>query len=304
MVNKHVLVIGDTILDETVYSNLIGVSLETPTLKAQYEKTELEFGGASNVVKNILALGARVTYATIGGNDNYNENYKNWNSDKLRLFFIEEDRQNIVKARYWIKHGDSLYKQLQINSGEKRASSDKAFDELLRICDNQDNVDCILLVDYSINIFSSIERSQKLLKALRKYNKPIIVSSQLSSNKNKYPWFLGADYMCMNKAEASANVDNFDASADSMQALSKTLGANVCVTLGEKGAVFTYGNKTQHYLPHKVNCVDSCGAGDAFLAAFSIFCESGDIELCNKWAALSTTKLGTQCPSKEKFYAY
>ena len=33
MADRHILVIGDTILDETVYSDLIGVSLETPTIK-------------------------------------------------------------------------------------------------------------------------------------------------------------------------------------------------------------------------------------------------------------------------------
>lgn len=304
MADRHILVIGDAILDETVYSDLIGVSLETPTLKAQYNKTNLEFGGASNVVENLLVLGAHVSYITVGGNDKYTKSYKNWNSKNLKLFFIEEETENVVKTRYWVNHGDSLYKQLQINSGQKQPCSDKSFDKLIQICKNQTKVDCILLVDYSINIFSTPERVKILIDTLKKFNKPIIVSSQLSSNTNKYPWFSGVDYMCMNQKEALANVENFEPSDDKMQILSNTLNSNICVTLGSQGAIFNNDKRTYYSLPYKVDSVDSCGAGDAFVAAFSIFCESNNIDLCNKWAALSTTELGTKCPPKEKFYEH
>ena len=304
MADRHILVVGDTILDETIYSNLIGVSLETPTLKAQYDRTEVEFGGASNVVENILTLGGRVTYVTVGGADKYTENYKNWATDNLNLFFIEEDKENTVKTRYWVNHGDSQYKQLQINSGLKEECSNEAFEKLLKICGEQEQVDCVLLVDYSINIFSTPERAHKLLEVVKKYNKPIIVSSQLSSNKNKYPWFSGVDFMCMNITEASANIEEFEPSDVKMKELANILQTNVCVTLGDQGALFNCESKTYYSLPYKVKSVDSCGAGDAFVAAFSIFCESGNIDLCNKWAALSTTEFGTKCPPREKFYEH
>ena len=50
--NKKVLVIGDVILDSWQYANAVGLSLESPTLKAQFTHKEQTFGGTANVVAN------------------------------------------------------------------------------------------------------------------------------------------------------------------------------------------------------------------------------------------------------------
>ena len=43
--------------------------------------------------------------------------------------------------------------------------------------------------------------------------------------------------------------------------------------------------------------VDTCGAGDAFLAALALKYEEEDLEFCNKWAAISTTRNGVYVPT-------
>jgi len=302
MNDKHVLVIGDTILDETISSSVIGTSIETPTLKAQLQSSDIEFGGASNVVKNLLALGVNVTYIMMAGYDKYTEVYKQWDHPNLRLYCIEEDRQNLVKSRYWLKHGDSTYKHLQINRGSKEPCTEASFETILKLASVQKDIDYILMVDYSGGIYSSEARTKKLLQLLQRYKKPIIASSQLSSNTNKYPWFSGVDYMCMNSTEAAANLENYKPTDQCMSEISNILKSNVCVTLGEQGSIFIKDNKTYYALPHVVQSIDSCGAGDAFLAAFTIFCEENNIDLCNKWAALSTTQMGTKCANVERLY--
>jgi len=304
MPNKHILVIGDTILDETIISKVIGTSVETPTLKAQLQSSEVEFGGASNVVKNLLVLGADVTYITLAGFDQYTQIYKDWDHPNLQLFCVEQEgRQNMVKSRYWLKHGDSMYKHLQVNRGTKEPCDEDAFETILKLSAAQKDIDCILLVDYSTGIYSSKLRAKTLIELLQRYKKPIIVSSQLSSNENKYPWFSGVDYMCMNSVEANANLQGFVSDNEYMEKISNTLNSNICVTLGKEGSIFIKDQKTYYALPYSVRqVVDSCGAGDAFLAAFALHCEESNIDLCNKWAALSTTQLGTRCASPERLY--
>lgn len=75
------------------------------------------------------------------------------------------------------------------------------------------------------------------------------------------------------------------------------------MTLGSDGAIFIKDKKTSFFPAYKVDSIDPCGAGDAFLAAFSVFLEDENIDLCNKWAALSTKQIGTKCAPREALYA-
>ena len=85
MKNKNVLVIGDSILDHEIFCDALGLSLETPTLKASLQREEFCFGGASNVVNNLLALGTRVTYATPVAEDSFAIHYETWEDPLLTL---------------------------------------------------------------------------------------------------------------------------------------------------------------------------------------------------------------------------
>ena len=54
--NKRVLVIGDVILDVWTYAKAIGLSLETPTLKAKFTEKTHTLGGTGNVVNNFMIM--------------------------------------------------------------------------------------------------------------------------------------------------------------------------------------------------------------------------------------------------------
>ena len=64
-----------------------------------------------------------------------------------------------------------------------------------------------------------------------------------------------------------------------------------CVVAGPEG--------TRHFDSYKVNSVDTSGAGDAFIGSFGVFLAEGmdeteAIRRASLYAALSTTKVGTQ----------
>jgi rfaE bifunctional protein kinase chain/domain len=56
--NKRIVVWGDLILDQYVFTSAGRVSREAPVLVSEYEKSEYRLGGAGNVVMNLLTLGA------------------------------------------------------------------------------------------------------------------------------------------------------------------------------------------------------------------------------------------------------
>lgn len=292
MKNKSVLVIGDSILDETNICSAIGLSLESPTMKTKLKSSVVSFGGASNVVSNLLQLGATVNYVTTVGNDKYRKIYKDWSNKNLNLFSIPVNRENTVKSRYWIDRS-VMYKYLQVNSGVSAPHSKKTMKQISKVCTNIKDIDCILLVDYGLGIFSGKNTTPTLLESLRNLEKPIILSSQISDNGNNYPSFKGVDYMCMNHDEAVANLESFEPTEDKVHRLSTLLNTNVCVTLGSQGSIFKRGRQIIRDSAHLVDSLDPTGAGDAFLASFVMNYEGKDLSCCNKWAAASTLEYGT-----------
>ena len=73
----------------------------------------------------------------------------------------------------------------------------------------------------------------------------------------------------------------------------------VVITLGEQGAVYAGPEGTFHSPPFIVDAVDSTGAGDAFVAAFTIaWIEGMDLERSLRYAcaagAITTTRVGAQ----------
>jgi ribokinase len=69
------------------------------------------------------------------------------------------------------------------------------------------------------------------------------------------------------------------------------------VTLGEHGVVCVSGNHAEHYLPPRVEAIDTTGAGDIFNGAFMAAFSRGEaleecIQFANCAAALSVTRLG------------
>ena len=81
------------------------------------------------------------------------------------------------------------------------------------------------------------------------------------------------------------------------------LQTNVVVTLGEKGCAYVKDNSVIIFETESVNTVDTTGAGDAFVGAFSYALAnnlniSESIELALKKATDSVTKKGTQSSYK------
>lgn len=122
----------------------------------------------------------------------------------------------------------------------------------------------------------------------------------------------GAAYFIPNETEAELITGMPVHSVDDARACAKFLLAQglkrVVLTLGERGCLVAGAEGTEVIPAFKVSAVDTTGAGDAFIGSFAVFLGEGlseneALSRANLYAALSTTKVGTQksFASREEF---
>jgi ribokinase len=73
----------------------------------------------------------------------------------------------------------------------------------------------------------------------------------------------------------------------------------VVITLGERGCLAAGPDRIELIPAFRVQAVDTTGAGDAFIGSLAVFLSEGlpeeeALPRANLYAALSTTKVGTQ----------
>ena len=307
--NKNVLIIGDVILDAWTYTKAIGLSLETPTLKAQLLEKKYTFGGTGNVVNNLSELGANITFLTLLGNDEHNKIYQDFDRVDEFVPVIEDDRKNTVKERFWVERGGSNYKELQINVIDNQAIKKDSIDKMINNIEELlvKNFDVIMLIDYRHGLFTK-EFLDKLMPVLTDIEIPIVISSQISDYGrglvSNHINFKGADLIVMNKLEVECNLNYGQQYKD----LTEKLGSNICVTSGRGGSTLYYNDNEYHEDVIKINEVDPCGAGDSFISCLSLMdwrkYPNKSLFISNSWAGLSVQKHGTGCPDIKELQPY
>jgi bifunctional ADP-heptose synthase (sugar kinase/adenylyltransferase) len=97
------LLIGDVILDEYRYGTGLGLSAETPTIVARDESSTVSIGGAGLLCRNMLALGGKVKFISLLGDDDFGQTANRFQHSNLIKAFIEDPgRKTTVKSRFWV----------------------------------------------------------------------------------------------------------------------------------------------------------------------------------------------------------
>ncbi len=206
--NKRITIIGDSILDEYIYGKMIGQSLETPTPKFRIERKEYSYGGAGNVVKNMLELGAKANFITVFGNDEYYSHFRSFRHENLNLRgIVQEKRKNIVKTRYW----DEKNKVFQAdNLPESFLEGDSESQIIENAFEYIKNSDVLVVVDYRHGMMSNF-LIDKLNMIAKENMVKTFASSQVSQSKSNHIDYSGYDFIVMNENEAKIvnNAGNF-----------------------------------------------------------------------------------------------
>jgi bifunctional ADP-heptose synthase (sugar kinase/adenylyltransferase) len=302
--NNNILVIGDVILDEYTHGKKLGVSAETPTIVADYQKTERFVGGAGLVVRHLLRLGANVRLLTVGSDESLRIRLresadpptdeemghlhyspiigKGWKWTEKRRFYVDDYKM----VQYDIRNDAYYSMELRKIMTEAYVQARNIADAVV-VCDNRHGT-----LDY--NIMDLIRQKKE------RYGGKLFVDCQVSQADSNHSNYAGADMMFLNLRELEAVVGRpkeQDCIVDRVLRAKQRLHSGITLKLGHLGSatVFKDSDDYHEHEAYGVRAVDTCGAGDAFLAAYAV---SEDLEFANKWAGLSTTYKGTIVPEK------
>ncbi len=277
---KKIIVWGDFILDEYIYTSTGRISREAPVLVTEYEESCFMLGGAGNVVHNLKSLGAEPVPVGFIGDDEAGERIRNIFSD----LSIDTSYLSVVKGfttprKSRILSGrDNSRKQqvLRIDYLNKDIPGSAEYEELSgKLRSLLNNADLLLVSDYlkeSVipDIFAGI------------VNNFPDVSSIVDSRENLLK-FKGVTYVTPNEPEIRNLFPSirFRTTRDFIKAGQTLMSVLNCRGVvqkrGHKGMIVFEKNEDPVELPiHGVTeIVDVTGAGDTVISLLSLSIASG-----------------------------
>lgn len=288
---KQITVIGSTNVDMLMALDQLPQKGETVT-NGSFAQT---FGGkGANQAVAAARAGGNTLFITHLGNDIYVDTIlKNFREDNICT--------------------DHIYKTNEINSGMALVMFDQNGDNYLAVspgsnyllspdkieeCESIIAKSSILILQMEIPIESNL----KCFELARKYKIPVIFNLA-PARAFEAGWLPYIDYFVVNEIEAyMASGIKVNSPETAKKAGEKLLSfgcKNVIITLGEKGAYATTGNK-EYYVPaFKVNAVDATAAGDTFCGTLAVaLTENKEMDEAVRFAsaasALTVTKKGAQ----------
>lgn len=315
MIKKsNLLVIGDTIVDQYVACDALGMSAEAPVLVVRELESREFVGGAAVVASHIRALGAKCHYLSVVGDDEHGRNVqvelKNRNVESHLIF--DSSRPTTYKIRYMVEN-QKLFRVSKLK--EHKLSSSIENDIISKIKELAPEVDGILVSDFVYGVITD-KVIEEIQTAAEEYNLKIFGDIQCSSQMGKVTKFNKFDLVFPTEREARYALDNM---VDGVECIANTLMDNLhandaIVKLGAEGFIAYSRQKDgfilrQHYPALSVNPVDVAGAGDSLMAAMAASISTGGnmmeasaIGAC--MAALSVREVGNQPISGKQLKDY
>lgn len=294
---KHVLVVGDVMLDKYIWGEVSRISPEAPVPVVRATHESAQPGGAANVAMNLSRLGARVTLVGFtGGDDNERLLAHSLRSSGIEPQFVSTCRfPTITKLRIL----GGRQQMLRLDNERPGARTTEDYETLLRsVLARLPESDAVVLSDYAKGALSEFVCRQ-VIEAARRYGAPVLVDPK-SSDFTRYR---GATTVCPNLRELSAatHLDSRELKPlfDAAESMVQGLGLDFLIaTLSEKGIALI---RRGHCLiaPAVARQVfDVSGAGDTVIAVLALCLASGldpavAIQVANVAAGIVVGKVGT-----------
>jgi len=298
---KTILVIGDIVLDEFMYTEIKRISREAPVFICQYQTSEFYPGCAGNTISNVVSLGGKVFVAGVVGNDTDGENIK-----------LQFEKNNVDCTYLTLSKKTSTMKKTRILAGGVHRAKqhmlrvDKEFNmenllNLNTIVNNLDKVDSVIISDYGYNTITP-ETIKTIIDKAQVLEKPVFVDSRYRSHL-----FNSVKAITPNEEEAELILKSKipQEGVQLLNALKKITEICSCeivlLTRGSNGlVVFSKNDSSYTYFPvfGSKEAVDVSGAGDSVISSFALSISSGlnhiqSAFIANISGGISVMKKGT-----------
>jgi rfaE bifunctional protein kinase chain/domain/rfaE bifunctional protein nucleotidyltransferase chain/domain len=269
-----VLVIGEAILDEYHYCDLVGVASKDPAIVVRYLSQERFAGGILAVANNLASFSDRVDLIAMLGEFESEEAYikEHLAANINPLFFYKKNSPTIVKQRY-VSEGPTIQKIFEVHKIDQRELSAPEQSMLQdQILSRIQEYDLVLVVDFGHGFISP-----DTARLIAKNAKFLAVNTQANSGNrgfnviSKYP---SANFICLNDLEIRLEErHNTGTVCDMVKNVGKKLSCPLTiVTQGNKGCICYPLHEDEIILipAFAKKVVDRIGSGDALIALGSI----------------------------------
>lgn len=292
-----ILVAGDVMVDEYILGDVERISPESPVPVLVARDRLRKLGGAGNVVRNLVTMGAKVAlFATVGA-DNAGRWFKRHCEEMgVEGFWLKDDtsRPTTMKTRVVARNQQIVrIDEEQVTAIAKEIELAVAED----IRSVMPQVKAAVVSDYGKG-FLTPTLLQTLLSSAKANAVPVFVDPKGID----YSRYRGATYITPNVREASmASGIEIHRREHLLEAgrilVDQVKAEGVVITRGKDGITLVTRNKAQDFPVKPVEIVDVTGAGDTVVSALALSVASGlpienAIVLANLAASLVVARFG------------
>ena len=270
----NILVVGDLMIDHYLWGSCERISPEAPVQVVDIAKETTVLGGAGNVINNLNALGAKVSVASVIGNDD--------NGTELlkMLKDIDVDTKNIItqNLRKTSKKSRVIAVSQQVLRYDKESKEDIENSSVSSIVNSLEekisSFDVVILSDYGKGVLTQ-ELCQNIIKLCNLKNVKVLVDPK-GSDFSKYS---GAYLLTPNKKEAilATNIEIKDKVSLKEALLKLKVECDLdisLITLSEDG-IATYDDELKISPTVAKEVFDVTGAGDTVIASIAFALSAG-----------------------------
>ncbi len=304
----RLLVVGDVMLDEYLWGDVDRISPEAPVPVVHVTRESMDLGGAGNVVRNVVALGASCRFCGIVGDDGAGQRVidllKDLGVDVAGVVQVA-GRPTTRKTRVEARSQQMLRFDRET---DEPIGADAARELLAAVRNALPGSDGVILEDYGKGLLQPNVR-RGIMKEAARVGLPVTVDP-----KDHVASFKGADLVKPNQREVEAltgiRIRNRDDLLRAVARMRRSLGgADVVVTRGGDGMTIFEGSAEPRDVPIAQSEVyDVQGAGDTSIAALTLARLAGAnlhqaAILANAAAGVVVGKLGTATASLDEIRA-
>jgi len=300
--NVRLLVVGDVMLDRYWFGDVSRISPEAPVPVVKVERIEERLGGAANVARNALALGARTALLSVVGDDEAGRSLARLlaESEIDAGLHVDRDIDTTVKLRVIGRQ-----QQLLRIDFETMPSHEVLQAKLSEFVSRVASCDVVILSDYGKGGLAHISEMIRLARAA---GKPVLVDPK----GDEWGKYAGATVITPNRSELREVVGRWTSEADLAARVEKLRGElgldAMLVTRSEEGMTLFAANEQHHQPAQAREVFDVSGAGDTVIATVAVMLAAGAgwaeaIHSANVAAGIVVGKLGTAVVTREELAA-
>ncbi|MDE3254849.1 MAG: carbohydrate kinase [Bacteroidota bacterium] len=270
----HVVVVGDVMLDKYWWGDIERISPEAPVPIVALHHEESRLGGAANVALNLKALGAKVSIASVVGDDANGVLLASLCAEQgmdTSLLLKSKQRPTTSKIRVMSKNQHVLRLDDEVTSELSVEEEHPFIDMVLRFL-QREKPQVLIFEDYNKGVLK-----ENVIHRITQHCKEIGVITAVDPKKNNFLAYKEVTIFKPNLKEVREGlhmpIDTVD--EQSLTAVHEALFATLqhrttFITLSEKGVYYNDGTKKALLPCHRRNIADVSGAGDTVIATAAL----------------------------------